>query len=684
VNATPRSADALRRDAIWTLSLCAALLLVLAMLTIAAPLGHVLLPGRGTVFFPSVRSYIYVKHAQVIRYVFAVAAAATVALGVAAWPRVPTIARERPYLLRITALLAKLCLVGVVVAAWVGQYQGLANHVYPLNHFSIAELGVAALIGAGVLAAAHRWPQPPTIARPSSPTLRRTLPIAAAIALTACWLAPNFYRAANIGNAFSAHDYLFTFNDDFLPLLNGRTPLVNYDPQYSALLGFIAEPVLTLFGPKIGIYTGLLCVLSLCAFLAVERTLALSARSELLGLVLFVPFLALSLQTLWLQGNDRFDYASYPAVFPMRYLGPYVLMYACVRHLNGGRARGRRALFVLGGLVALNNLEFGVPAFLGLAAALAATADTKRRRLTGLALDAAVGLVSAYAIVAVLTLIRAGALPSIGRLLFYARLYGVSGFNDLPTPILGLYLIVYVTFAATLVVAALRARRHADNRVLTGGLAFAGTFGLGAGSYYASRSHPNVLVALFSIWGLCVVLLTPLALRAAKRSRRRWLPATEAVGTLLLLGLMCTRITEFPAPWTQLNRIGSRAPTMPMNRGAAITFVRRTSKPGEHVVVLDGLGFLTARAGGVVDVTPYSEPAVVVTYSQVNDIVAALRSDGGSKLYLGPYTDEPVNYTRTYPEIAATLRHDGFVPVAYDSTSQLTEWMPRHLTGAHA
>ena len=74
-------------------------------------------------------------------------------------------------------------------------------------------------------------------------------------------------------------------------------------------------------------------------------------------------------------------------------------------------------------------------------------------------------------------------------------------------PWFGFWVAVYLTFAAALVVAALLITRSDARRIEIGVLAWIGIFGLGAGAYYTGRSNSEVLIALFSAWGLAVVLL---------------------------------------------------------------------------------------------------------------------------------------------------------------------------------
>ena len=77
--------------------------------------------------------------------------------------------------------------------------------------------------------------------------------------------------------------------------------------------------------------------------------------------------------------------------------------------------------------------------------------------MLALARDAALGLLGALALVALLTLVVAGSLPHLSYLFTFSRLWGLGGVTMLPMPTLGFHIALYVTFAAAIVVATVRA-----------------------------------------------------------------------------------------------------------------------------------------------------------------------------------------------------------------------------------
>lgn len=455
--------------------------------------------------------------------------------------------------------------------------------------------------------------------------------------------------------------------DDFVAIVDGRTPLVNYAEQYASLMPFLVWPAFRIAGTQVGIFTGMMCLFSLFSLLAVERVFALITRSERLALALYVPFLATSLFFILRSGSQLFSWASYYAVFPMRYAGPYLLLWLCVRHLKGLRPRSPIVVFGFAGLVVLNNIEFGLPAYLAIIIAMLLSSKLDIGLVARMIKGAVVGLLGAMAAVAVLTLALSGKLPDIGLLTLYSRIFGEGGFGLLHTPVAGLYFIVDMTFAAAVIVAALRCRLNVDDGAYTAALAYSGVFGLGAGNYYMGRTTPGGLVVLFSIWALSVILLGLLALRsvASWRSRPGMSQLLPVAGALILMGLVTTSIAQFPAPWTQLRRIATtERPPAPYNLSAAAAFVRRTTAPGEPIVLLAPLGHLIALDAKVDNVSMYSSQEDIITYEQLSEELDALRDARGTRFYV-------VN--GAFPEITYTLTHDGFSPTV-DAASGITEW----------
>lgn len=655
----------------WVAALAGGLLLLGCIVLLGPAVGGFLFHGRTLHPLPVYAPEVIRKPAELGRFALAVLVVFVVAAVLLATPRLRdlrafhSIRRVAP----ASILIGQLAAIAVLVWAWRGQNEGV-NHLTPVQ-FHLDRLLVAVAIAAVVLVAVPRgW-----LARASARIGRRHSAAWAVLALliTGLWLAPALFRAANLAHSMAAVWYPLQFTlDDFLSVLDGRTPLVNYDTQYASLMPFATEPVFRLFGASVGTFTALMCTLSLAAFMCVERALAMIARDERTALLLYLPLLAVSLLTLRHGANQRYFMANYYEVMPIRYFGPYVLLWLLVRQLKGMRPGRPVVLFLVAGLIAINNTEFGIPALGGCLLALAAAQIVPRagaaHRLRRLGGELALGLGIAIVGVIVFILLRSGTFPQFSRLTRYEQIYAITGFNLVPTPNAGLHVIIFMTFAAALIVAALRTRSAHPDRGMTGALIFAGTFGLGAGSYYMGRSLPEVLAAMLSAWGLAAALLCLVALQALRAAPTRArvrpalvLPITAAV---VALALMATTIDQFPAPWAQWKRITQSSNTLLFDVGPSVRFVRSISRPRAHVALLTGLGHVIGRDADVVDVSPYSHPDGIVMYEQLDDVLAALPRGPGDTVFTGPVV----------PEIAQVLTARGFRVIAQDPSSSLTAW----------
>jgi hypothetical protein len=511
---------------------------------------------------------------------------------------------------------------------------------------------------------------------------------AAAIILALLWLLPYIYRGQNLSAANGAVQYNLMFSgDDILSVSDGRSPLVNYVGQYTQLLPYGLAPVLGLLNYTIGALTTGFTLLAVAGFACIYRVFRRLTRDPRIALALYVPFLAISVDPQTIVGDQRLSVAADFSIYSIRYLGPFVLAWLLARHLDGAAPRRRFWLFAVGGLVMINNVDFGVPALGATFVALwiARGPEGLLRRLLELIRDLALGVLAAAAAVCVLTLVRAGTLPDFGYAIYFARLFALIGVGQLPMPELGFHLVVYMTFVAALLTAVVRARRADSDATLTGMLAFSAIFGLGAASYYANRSHPDVLMALFSAWGFSVSLLAWVALRAL------WLGARQAelhqrvrgalpvLAALVCLGLTASTISGFPPPWSQVSRIQSNTGVIADVVPGAVPFLKAHTRPGDHVLLLMGLGHNIAREAGIVNVMPFNNPITMVLAQQVRLALHFLRASHGDQIFAvtSPTSDGYNAFNVLGQPTIAMIRHAGYVPALTDPVTQLTEWLPR-------
>ena len=89
--------------------------------------------------------------------------------------------------------------------------------------------------------------------------------------------------------------HLAYYLSDYAAIGNGLTPLADHANHYAHLLPTALAPVLAAFDYSPAALTVVLTVVSGLALLAAFRGLAIASRSELGGLLLYVPFLGIAL-----------------------------------------------------------------------------------------------------------------------------------------------------------------------------------------------------------------------------------------------------------------------------------------------------------------------------------------------------------------------------------------------------
>jgi len=638
----------------WIAALPCALLTVLAVALLGAPLGHAFFAPGSETFWPKVP--VRVEPVEHARYVLALLGPAMLVAAVLIGARRPP--RLGGALARAAVLSAQVVLLAFVALCFLAQRGVVLGTAHPAwqraNYFTLPTLAAAALVPALVLLPMRRGGAAARVASLLRETpARRSGALALALLFAAAWL----LTAVTTDGSIATSDVdvgihlLWSLAEPFA-ILNGHTPLVDFHAQYGQLVPYAAAAAMAIFGASIGVFSVTMAVGSGLTLIAVYALLRRLARSSVLALLLWAPFVATGFFMKHGPFDDRFSPANLFPLWPIRYGGPYVLAWLLVRHVD--RAAPRRAwpLFLFAGLTVVNNPDFGLPALAGVVVALAlACPPRSRRTLARLLAEAAGGLLAALALVTLLTLVRAGGLPHLGWALEFSKLYGVDGWALLPMARLGLYLAVYLTFAAAIGVAAVRLVRRDPDPALTAALAWSGAFGLCAGAYFAGRSHPQVLIDLFSPWALSLVLLTLAAGRSlAARGWRRPQPAEVAV--LFGFGLLVCSLAQTPTPWSQLQRIGERAPEPVFEQRQAAAFVAQHTRPHEPVAILIPLGHRIAYDTGRDDVSPYASIESMPTREQLDRTIAALRTAGGDKLFVSTYF--------TVGEAIAAMQRAGF------------------------
>ena len=633
--APPAHALTLRESA-WLALLPCALALLAIVLLLGPPLGSLLFGPPGTSgFWPH-----YVREGVVLpeptehaRYALSLLGPLLVSGGMLLLAG----RQVRTALVDVLVPLSQAALLAFVASAIVYQASYVYNASYSFAHdttayFTPATLAVAVVLALLAGAALANEAIVARLARAAHETsAKRAVAIGAAALYLVVWMLSSFNTDATI---YTAHGEVWGnipfWIDEAAAILNGQAPLVDYHVQYGQLWAYVAAGGMALLGVSWGVYSGMALAATAGAFAAVFATFRRVAGSSLAALALFLPFVATSFFMTNGPAENRYGPASLYSLFPIRYAGPFVLLWLIARAAQRPSARRPLPLFVLAGLVAINNVEFGVPAF---GATLAAMVWLEPRptvralaHLTGLALA---GLAIAAVLVAALTLLVSGSLPDYTRLTTFPHIYGAEGFGMLMMPPFGIHLMLYCTMAATIVVATQRAASGTRD-ALTGTLVFAGVFGLGAGAYFVGRSHPHVLIDVFSAWALALSLLVVVAVRDLAATPRR--PGLAALLVLAGFGISVCSLAQTPTPWSQLDRLSHTLPADERPFDVSVEIVDKLTRGGEPIVILLKQGHRIADRVGVVNVAPYTNLELMLSKPQWEETIAALREAGGTRL----------------------------------------------------
>lgn len=684
----------------WLAAVPCALLTALAVLVLGLPLSELLFPAQHVVFLPGDPQRLTPEPIESTRYLIALAG--PVLLGGV----IVAASRRRPMLPARLTDIGTAAAQGLLAATVFVCLLAQRRPRWGYDYFNATTLAVAAVMTLAIVLALRSAVLRAHGARLLRETRRRRIALLlTAAAFTAIWLLPAVNSGASIQWAFLDYDTQFPFDETFA-VLNGLTPLADFNTQYASLLPYAMALAMRAFGPTLLVFTIAACMLSLLALLAVYDVLRRSARSATLAFALFLPLVATSLFIVGGISLIRFTPGAYFPMFPLRYGGPYLLACLLARHVERSRRR-TWPLLAIAGLVLINNFEFGVAAFGATIGALLTTAPLRRRSVLRLAGAAAAGVGLAGALYSLVALARSGSVPDFLRLAEFARFYGVAGYSVAPMPgVLGLPLVIYGTHAAAIVTAIVRVRSREPNRVATAMLMWAGLFGLGAAAYYVARSNAAMLPMMFSAWGLTLALLAIVVLQRAAAAAR--IPSIASIVVLFGVGLMTCSLAQLPSPPAQIERIQKRPAEVelmparweaPSQAPEVRRFVSSLADGPRRFVVRDGapvavfttLGHRVADAYDVVDVVPYTGPRSIHTREQLDETLDALAEAGGNTALLPVESFEQLHAGLSRRGFAV-LTHGGLRVLPADATAppadtvvidELTKWVDtRHLHAA--
>jgi len=606
-------------------------LAVAAIVLLGPPLGHLLFAPGSDALWPAgwwgtTGHAEPTKHARYLVAVLApIVLAAVVLVGSRRGAALP------PRIVRALTLTSQAAVVACVVALLLHQnVRYNVGQPAPPVFGLVSAVVAAALVLTGILALRRHTVAARVAELVRETPARRAGALAIAVVLTAIWLL-KVLMTDDLTGDLAGLNLPFTMNDASA-VLNGRTPLVDYHAIYAKLLPYPTALVFAAFGSTIFIFTLWMAILDLLALLAVYAVFRLVTRSSLLALALFAPFLATTDL-----GDARISAGAispltFPAMWPMRYGGAYLMAWLTARQLAGHRPRQLWVLFFVGGLVAIDNLEFGVGALLATLVALLCTRPPRSARAAlKLAGQFAAGVLGAIAIVCLLTLARTGRLPDPGLVVEWPRIFTKLGWFSMPLPAMGLHLVFYATFAAAIGAAAVRLARRADDALLTGMLAWSGVFGLLAGGYFVGRPDTYKIDGMLSAWCFALALLTVLVIRTLTAQSWRRLTAPQLL-VLFGFGLAVCSLPRISLPQNQIARLTKPLPP-PTYEAAVRAFVKPRTHPGEAVALLVPMGHRIAQDLRLRNVSPYAFMNAVVTQAQMRTLVDTLRREHVRRVY---------------------------------------------------
>jgi hypothetical protein len=577
---------------------------------------------------------------------------------------------------------------GIGLLVWAVVQQPRRSGFLPIEYFkplllSVSNLVAGILIGVVLTAVVLRWSgRLPAWTRQVADRLagRRRLSLSIALIATVVFLLPAVVTDATVGQSGQlAVVHIPVQSEDYFAVVNGRTPLVDYIAQYSNLLPLLVAPILVAFNTSLTSFSIVICTLSAIALLAIYGVFVEVTRRPWAALGLYVPFLALSLFPWNDSGPFRNFDANYYGILPGRLFGPLLLAWLCA--LSTRRRIPIWALFGFAGVVVINNSEFGTPALIGLIVAMAMSWDRSepvRKRVGRIAAQGAAGLLGAVVLVSAVILIRSGELPDPTLLTYFNRLFLRYSYGLVPMPSLGLHWALYATYAAALLMAAVRYVRDDPDRTLTSMLAFSGAFGLGTAMYFVGRSSQFQLMLLFPAWSFALALVAWTAarsLRAARGNRaglmRLLLPGCAA---LIGFGVMVSAIDRVSPPWRQVDRLidGGNAVNDALS---AQRYVESHTRPGEHVLILGlPLDHRLAERAGVVNVSPLNGITAFISSAEADRALNQLEDEGGNQVFDAVSARPSTGGSLAVPEFATILRQRGYRLVGKDPEWHLRLW----------
>ncbi|MEI6623464.1 MAG: hypothetical protein WCP28_16330 [Actinomycetes bacterium] len=401
--------------------------------------------------------------------------------------------------------------------------------------------------------------------------LTRTLGVIATVVVTVVYLPAMFQP---IGSLQEPYHTGYAINELLAPAA-GQFPLVDYIPQYTALLGYPISWVSSSATAAASVGAAYITILQYLTLLASCATVLIAMRSwRGLWIVLVTVFPLMLIVQDPILGNS---FAGYATSLPLRTVMPMLL---AVFMVIVSDRRGRWWAFSVGlfaGITALNNLDFGLPAAGVACLSFLLISRIHHRFLRDLPVVIG-GVVLPTVVYGLIAQLAAGQVH-LDYWLVWPLSFGAIGLAKVPMPSTGLQWVMFGCFAAGVVFGAATLWRLRDSAPSAESVAntarraqlclFLSGWGLLALIYYAGRSYvPTLqnfmlqlapLIALLALWSVDSgyvrsVLDDVRNLRAHGQSAFLSLKLV-AVPFVLLAGLGVVALSFGPSPAHEIDRI---------------------------------------------------------------------------------------------------------------------------------
>jgi hypothetical protein len=471
----------------------------------------------------------------------------------------------------------------------------------------------------------------------------------------------------------------YIVNEVLAPVAH-RWPMSEQIPQYTSLLGIPLIPVVAVVGHPVGAaaaYLTVLAVLCLCGLVWIAwRVLPRHLRA--LAPLLIIPLVLVKVQPADIRTGSI---ATLWSALPVRTLLPIalgVLLVAFRRPLTLNRMA---VLGIVGGVAALNNPEFGIPALVaaGVVCVVANRGTPHVLSRATIFVLAAAAPFAAYAFF----LEVAGRGIAWQQWIAFGLAFG-SGFGSVPEPLFGTHLLILGVLSGSVVLGLYRLvplassitdRTDEARRVYwaSATATFFGLAGLGSFGYYVGRSVSSGQLQAFLIF-VAPAICAQLGLITVPRLSRRMPWRMLLRGTVLLLpaSLAVGAVLQAPDPAYEWERVSigvNRAnPYRPyLDSVAADLRELRSTQPGIRLVGAVPMGNLVQEALDLPNYSVLDQPREASIAPNLLDLYCGrLRTSTATIYARGSLTDpagDPncpgIEVLRTLPSGARVLRVSG-------------------------